>query len=87
MQAAAQKETTPRCYTLVMGCCSTGTCSNKQGSCGCGDKACTCPADCNCKKTGVRVQPQLNGGSGALIAFGLVVLAAAAVGGFHVMKN
>ena len=84
---AAKKEGTPRCYTLVMGCCSTGTCSLKEGSCGCGSGACSCKADCNCKKADVRVQPQLNGGSSLFYAVGLVVLAAAGVAAAHAYKN
>ena len=82
----AQKQETPRCYTLVMGCCKDGKCTNAAGSCGCGD-GCTCPDTADCKRTNVRVTPDLGGGNGMLYAGALVVLAGAAAAAAFVMKN
>ena len=81
-----KKQTTPRCYTLVMGCCATGKCTNKEGGCGCGDD-CKCPATANCKRTDVRKQPDLGGGNGTMWVMAGVVVAAAAAGAAFFMKN
>ena len=76
------KQTTPRCFTLVMGCCATGTCNLKEGSCGC-TGSCGCPKDCNCKRDDVRVKPDLGGGNGLAMAAAFVVLAAAGAAGYY----
>ena len=79
-------QTTPRCHTLVLGCCSEGKCTNKEGGCGCGDN-CKCPETANCKRTGVRKEPELGGGNGMLWAMVGVVLAAGAAGAAFYVKN
>ena len=68
----------PKCFPLVAGCCATGKCTNKEGSCGsCIDK-CNCPKDSICRRDDIRKKPELdNGSSGLLFAGALVVLAAA----------
>ena len=81
-----ESKTTPRCFTLVMGCCKDGICSMQEGSCGCTGK-CTCPADCNCKRGDVRVHPNLGGGFGWFTAIAVVVLAAAGGAAAYVIKN
>ena len=86
MQAKQEKQGTPRCFTLVMGCCATGKCTNKEGSCGCAD-GCTCPADSNCKRTDVRKQPDLGGGNSLLYAGALVALAAAGAVAYAIAKK
>ena len=81
------QSTTPRCFTLVMGCCSKdGTCSLKEGSCGCTGK-CSCPANCNCKRDDVRVYPKLGGGMSWTMTSALVVLAAAGAVAVYMAKN
>ena len=71
------KSQTPRCFTVVMGCCATGKCTAEQSLCGCSTD-CTCKADCNCKKDSIRVKPDLGGGNGKFWAGAAVVIAAAA---------
>ena len=80
------KQSTPRCYTLVMGCCQDGKCTLQEGSCGCGD-GCKCPETANCKRTDVRVKPDLGGGNGLLWLGAAVVIAAASGAAFYMQKN
>ena len=82
-----EAKTTPRCYTLVMGCCATGTCNLKEGSCGCENGKCGCPADCNCKKDDVRVKPDLGGSNGLLWVGAALVIAVAGGAAFFIKQN
>ena len=79
MVEAQKAEETPRCFTLVMGCCSSGSCCLKEGSCGCGD-ACECGPDANCKKTDVRRRPDIDRGFGKQMMAGAVAALVAAAG-------
>ena len=83
---AKEGQTTPRCFTVVMGCCTEGKCANKEGNCGCGTN-CTCGPTANCNRKDVRVEPDLGRGHGMLIAGALVVLAAAGAATYVYMKN
>ena len=83
---AKEGQTTPRCFTVVMGCCTDGKCANKEGSCGCGE-SCPCGPTSNCNRKDVRVTPDLGRGHGMLYAGVLVVLAAAGVATYTYMKN
>ena len=80
-----QAKETPRCFTLIAGCCAEDRCKDGNGKCGCSAN-CDCPKDCLCKRTDIRVPAQLGGGKGWLFALSAVVLAASVGVGYY-MKN
>ena len=82
----AQKQETPRCFTVVAGCCSSGQCNLKEGSCGCGNK-CECSPDALCKRGDIRVKPDLGGSNSWFYVGALVVLSAAAGAAYFIKQQ
>ena len=80
------KPANPKCFTLVMGCCATGKCNLKEGSCGCTGE-CACAKDCNCKRDDIRVQPDLGGSNTFLWVGAALTIAAASAAAFYYKQN
>ena len=81
-----EKQATPRCHTLVMGCCASGKCTLEKGSCGCGDD-CKCPPDANCRNDKIRVKPELQGSGNSMLYAGALIVLAAAAGAAYMVKK